>query len=78
MERFSKEHFKKVGYETLIKNGMSHKEIADNFCREIFDVPVWGKTISESYLVRTDTHWLENVGRNALGFPLLQESIHKL
>lgn len=76
MERFSKIHFRNVGYKTLLEQGWTHDQIAkadvDSIKTEML-LESTGRLRNVG--IRTDPHWLENIGRHALGFEMLDATV---
>ena len=76
MERFSKTHFRKVGYERLLEQGWTHDQIAQSDVDSIKTEMLLESTGSLRNIgLRSDSHWLENVGRYALGFDMLDSTV---
>ena len=76
MERFSKIYFRKVGYETLLKQGWTHEQIAKADVNSIKTEMLLESTGRlRNVGLRTDSHWLENIGRHALGFEMLDATV---
>lgn len=76
MERFSKTHFRNVGYKTLLEQGWTHEQISkadvDSIKTEML-LESTGRLRNVG--IRTDSHWLENMGRHALGFEMLDSTV---
>lgn len=72
MERFSKTHFRNVGYKTLIQEGWTHEQIATADVNSIkIEMLLEPTGRLRNIGLRTDSHWLENVGRHTLGFEMI-------
>ena len=76
MERFSKIHFRNVGYKTLLEQGWTHDQIAkadvDSIKTEML-LESTGRLRNVG--LRTDPHWLENIGRHEMGFEMLDATV---
>ncbi len=76
MERFSKTHFRNVGYKTLLEQGWTHEQIAKSDVDSIKTEMLLESTGRlRNVGIRTDSHWLENMGRHALGFEMLNATV---
>ena len=76
MERFSKTHFRNVGYKTLLEQGWTHDQIAEadvNSLKTEVLLECTGRI--RNILLRTDSHWLENIGRHALGIEMIDSTV---
>lgn len=76
MERFSKTHFRNVGYKALLEQGWTHEQIAKADVNSIKTEVLLDSTCClRNVGLRTDSHWLENMGRHALGFEMLDSTV---
>lgn len=76
MERFSKTHFRNVGYKTLLEQGWTQEQIAKSDVDSIKTEMLLESTGRlRNVGIRTDSHWLENIGRHALGFEMLDSTV---
>lgn len=79
MERFSKTHFRSVGYKTLLEQGWTHDQIAKSDVDSIkTEILLESTGRLRNVGIRSDSHWLENVGRYALGFEMLDATVWKV
>ena len=79
MERFSKTHFRNVGYKTLLGQGWTHDQIAKSDVDSIkTEILLESTGRLRNVGIRSDSHWLENVGRYALGFEMLDATVWKV
>lgn len=75
MERFSKTHFRNVGYKTLLEQGWTHEQIAEADVNSIKTEMLLESTGRLRNIgLRIDSHWLENMGRHALGFEMIDST----
>lgn len=75
MERYGKTHFRKVGYETLLEQGWTHDQIAKADVNSIKTEMLLESTGRlRNVGLRVDSHWLENIGRHALGVEMLDST----
>ena len=76
MERFGKIHFRNVGFRTLLEQGWTHDQIAkadvDSIKTEML-LESTGRLRNVG--LRTDPHWLENIGRYKMGFEMLDATV---
>lgn len=76
MERFSKTHFRNVGYKTLLGQGWTQEQISkadvDSIKTEML-LESTGRLRNVG--IRTDPHWLENIGRHELGVEMLNATV---
>lgn len=76
MERFSKTYFRNVGYKTLLEQGWTHDDIAKSDVNSIKTEMLLESTGRlRNVGLRTDSHWLENIGRHAEGFEMLDATV---
>ena len=76
MERFSKIHFRNVGYKTLLEQGWTHDQIAKADAVSIKTEMLLESTGRlRNVGLRTDPHWLENIGRHEMGFEMLDATV---
>lgn len=75
MERFSKTHFRNAGYKALLEQGWTHDQIAVADVNSIKTEMLLESTGRLRNIgLRIDPHWLENIGRHALGFEMLDST----
>ena len=76
MERFSKIHFRNVGYKTLLEQEWTHEQTAKSDVDSIKTEMLLDSTGRPRNVgLRTDPHWLENIGRHAMGFEMLDATV---
>ena len=76
MERFSKIHFRNVGYKTLLEQGWTHDQISKADAVSIKTEMLLESTGRlRNVGLRTDPHWLENIGRHEMGFEMLDATV---
>ena len=79
MERFSKTHFRNVGYKTLLEQGWTPDQIAKSDVDSIkTEILLESTGRLRNVGIRSDSHWLENVGRYSLGFEMLDATVWKV
>lgn len=65
-------YFRNIGYKTLIQEGLTHDEIAKKDIDSMKTLPLLdSKCNLRRKGLRTDSHWLENVGRHACGVEMV-------
>lgn len=76
MERYSKTYFRQVGYKVLMEQGWTHDQIAKADVNSIkTEILLESTGRIRTVGLRIDSHFLENMGRNALGFEMLNSTV---
>lgn len=76
MERFSKTYFRNAGYKALLQEGWTHDQIAKSDVDSIkTEILLDGAGNLRNVGLRTDSHWLENIGRHALGYDMIDSTV---
>lgn len=68
-------YFRRIGYNKLIQDGLSHDEIAKKDVDSITTVPLLDSKCNVRRVgIRTDPHWLENIGRHEAGVEMIDSN----